>query len=84
MAWNYRILEYGEDEGFALHEVYYDETGIPNGWTEKPVWFACFAEEGPEGVAKSLEMALADARKHPVLKVLGDKLVPVSDKPPPP
>lgn len=72
MAWNYRILDHGDH--FALHEVYYDAAGTPNGWTERPIEFVCDTDDGPQGVIGSLEMALADARKHPVLKVKRGKL----------
>lgn len=74
MTWNYRILAY--DGGFALHEVYYDRAGAPTSWTETPVSFACFKCEGVEGIIGSLEMAIADALKHPVLTVSDGRLVP--------
>lgn len=40
MGWNYRILahEHNEDVYFIIHEVYYDENGIPNGYTENGVY----------------------------------------------
>ena len=39
MSWNYRILAHETEDDFYLqiHEVYYDENGIPDGYTEKPV-----------------------------------------------
>lgn len=73
MTWNYRILDHGDH--FALHEVFYSPRGKPNGWTENAISFTAHPEEGAEGVIGSLEMALADARKHPVLRVKGEKLV---------
>lgn len=72
MAWNYRILDHGE--WLALHEVYYDDAGEPNGWTVDAITFGAHSDEGAEGVIASLEMALADARKRPVLKVVDGKL----------
>jgi hypothetical protein len=40
MSWNYRIMKsvvMGE-ELYGIHEVYYDEGGNPNGWTEEPIY----------------------------------------------
>ena len=39
MSWNYRVLahKYEEEIYFEIHEVYYDENGILNGYKEKPV-----------------------------------------------
>jgi|SRR5579859_2809847 len=70
MSWNYRVIRHREpagEEWFALHEVFYDEAGNPNGCTLEPIDFRCGIEEGPAGIARSLEMALEDARKRPVL-----------------
>jgi hypothetical protein len=39
MSWNYRILAH-EEKGevyFKMHEVYYNENNIPNGYTENVV-----------------------------------------------
>lgn len=65
MSWNYRILKKTTTQGdyFAIHEVYYDK-GKENGWTKEPV---TFIGDTPEEVIRALEMALNDARKHPVL-----------------
>lgn len=64
MTWNYRIVK-RLDGGYALHEVYYNaETA--NGMTKYPTDFVCDLEEGPEGIVKSLEMALKDAKTRPV------------------
>lgn len=78
-TWNYRILKHrlsdearrlsGEDWWFALHEVFYDEEGTPDGYTEKPIDFSCGEDEGAEGVIASLERALNDAREWPVITV---------------
>lgn len=65
MSWNYRII--ATPDSYALHEVYYDENGQIDGWTQEPTSFSAFPEEGPEGIVASLTMALADAQKHPVL-----------------
>jgi len=40
VSWNYRIIKHIDkdgDEYFAIHEVYYDEAGNPNGVTEDEV-----------------------------------------------
>lgn len=40
MSWNHRILahkESGEDVVFAIHEVYYNENGWPNGYTSNAI-----------------------------------------------
>lgn len=71
MSWNYRIIRHtntnevgGEPYWFAIHEVFYDG-GKENGWTKEPV---TFVGDTAEEVVRSLEMALNDARKHPVLE----------------
>lgn len=75
MTWNYRIIDFGTHK--ALHEVYYDDKGVPNGWTEKPADFVCDADEGPEEIAGALAMALSDAQRRPMLRHVDGKLVPV-------
>ena len=39
MEWNYRILahEYKGEVYLQIHEVYYDEDGKPNGYSENPI-----------------------------------------------
>lgn len=66
MSWNYRIVRYRNNEGFGLHEVYYDKEGLPWSMTEEPAAFACDADEGPGGIQQSLMMARTDARIRPV------------------
>jgi hypothetical protein len=72
MMWSYRILrrpEPREEHGhyLALHEVFYDDDGRVHSWTENPISFVCGEDEGPEGIIGSLERALRDARRRPVL-----------------
>jgi hypothetical protein len=41
MSWNYRVLKTADPDGtpvWAIHEVYYDEHGAVNGWTENSAW----------------------------------------------
>ena len=68
MTWNYRIIRHKEGH-FALHEVYYDDAGNPNGMTANPISFRSDSDEGSEGIAISLERALKDARERPVLGI---------------
>ena len=67
MSWNYRILDHGTH--LALHEVYYDETGMVTGWTVEPVTFVACVEEGAPGLQIALGNALDDAQRRPVLSV---------------
>ncbi len=36
--WNYRVIEFndGAEPWYAIHEVYYDDAGEPNGYSAKP------------------------------------------------
>lgn len=65
MSWNYRVIDHGD--WFGLHEVYYND-GKPVSRTANPVTFLCDAEDGPEGIKSSLELALR-AFEKPVLTV---------------
>ena len=62
--WNYRIIEY-IDGGYGVHEVYYNEDGKPDGYTECAV---TFGGEGLEEVVASLQLALKDITEKEVLK----------------
>ena len=68
MTWNYRVIRH-EEGHLALHEVYYDDDGKPNGVTKEPVTFVTDSDEGITGIINSLEMALNDAREKPVLGI---------------
>ena len=35
MSWNYRIMTLDKGVSWGIHEVYYDENGKPNGYTER-------------------------------------------------
>jgi len=65
-SWNYRIIDHGDWLG--LHEVYYRD-GKPHSYTAEPASFACGPEEGRDGIARSLEKALRDARERDILPV---------------
>jgi hypothetical protein len=71
MTWNYRLILHdtnvdAEAHWIGLHEVYYDGERIKS-WTENAVPFECYADEGAAGLINSLQMALRDAQKHPML-----------------
>jgi hypothetical protein len=66
MSWNYRIVRYRDNQGFGLHEVYYDSDGLAWTMTEKPASFVCDVDEGAQGIKQSLLMARVDAIKRPV------------------
>jgi len=40
VSWNYRIMRHSlkgfNDGGYGLHEVYYDEKGQVEGWSQEP------------------------------------------------
>jgi hypothetical protein len=63
--WNYRLVRKtaGDEPFFELHEVFYDDAGVPTGMTDEPVGFG---GDTPEEVASALEMALRDVRARPV------------------
>jgi len=66
MSWGYRVVRYKNGGGYGLHEVYYDDAGLPWGMTEKPTGFACDKDEGPTGIEEQLLMAIDDARNEEV------------------
>ena len=62
MTWHYGIVKHVPVRGepwFALHELYFN----PEGHTTDPVGFV---GDTREEVIEALEMALRDAKKHPV------------------
>ena len=68
MSWHYRILRH-RDGALALHEVYCNEAGQPNGYTEQPMGFAMDADEGADALRQALRRALNDATNRPILDV---------------
>lgn len=77
MSWNYRVIRHpasdieGDEPTFAIHEVYYDDQGNPNGWTDA----TDVSAESVADVVEVLAMMLR-ATERPVLCVEGSKLVP--------
>lgn len=61
MSWNYRVVEHAGE--FAIHEVFYDDTGKVTGWTETPVYPRA---ESVEDLAQELAR-YAEALKKPVI-----------------
>jgi len=68
LVWNYRIVhvpnEWKEVE-YGIYEVFYSEDNKPFARTQDPV---DFASDTPENLIKSLQRALEDAQKYPVLE----------------
>lgn len=80
MTWNYRVIlhqigENTDDWYYALHEVFYDDDGKPNGWTSDAIDFTCGHDEGVMGLVRSMELALSDVNRRLVLVVRDGKLV---------
>jgi hypothetical protein len=68
--WNHRIIRHIEkithmDDSiyYAIHEVYYDEDGKVNGWTEEPIRIM---EESLEDLKVTLQR-LVESFDNPVL-----------------
>ncbi|MEK9735733.1 MAG: hypothetical protein VW239_00255 [Candidatus Nanopelagicales bacterium] len=70
MSWGYRILRHDGDETvYAMHEVYYDKDGNPNGWAEKAMYVADSAVE-----LKEVWLTQAQAFWQKPLVVRGERL----------
>lgn len=67
MTWNYRVVRYRDGSGFGLHEVFYDDKGLPWGMSEEATGFVCGLEEGAAGIAEALMLARTDSIRRPVL-----------------
>ena len=65
MGWNHRILAHkdGYDYYFQIHEVYYDENGIPNSYTSNDV---SVRSESLEGINWILDK-MKDCINKPIL-----------------
>lgn len=68
--WTYQIIRHEGDDGFepylSLHEVYCKDGKIYT-MTAHAVCFDGFDDEGKGELIASLEMALADAKRLPIL-----------------
>ena len=60
--WNNRIFKHTNERGttYALHECYYDEEGMTQGWTDAP---ECGHYDSPDELIAALEQMLNDARR---------------------
>ena len=70
MTWNYRIIHY-QQGGYGLHEMFYNELGVIDGWTKEAVDFGCEEDEGKDGIISSLELALNDVKTADVIEEAG-------------
>lgn len=68
MSWNYRLIEFTRngETWRAIHEVFYDEAGKPNGYSETEAGVSWFVEEGTETGAEILRK-MRDALVKPLL-----------------
>lgn len=68
MTWNNQIIFHDKDKEpwYGLHEVFRDGEKILN-YTEEAIDFVCDEDETEQGIIKSLELALRDVQKWPVL-----------------
>lgn len=60
--WNYRLIEYADNDGFGLHEVHYIDGEIDS-WTEKPI----IVGMSVESIYEQLLIMRTDVRHRPVL-----------------
>jgi hypothetical protein len=67
ISWNYRIVQ-RRDGSFGLQEFFDDSAGEPWSMTANPARFECMADDRPAELAGALELALRDAREHPVFE----------------
>jgi hypothetical protein len=67
MSWNYRVVEHDQpgstDKSFGIHEVYYDDMGRVEAWTERAVGVTAYSVEG---LAEEMEI-MREALGKPVL-----------------
>lgn len=66
MTWHYRVLRH-PDGSLALHEVFCDEAGRPDRYTEQSISFSVDADEGLGDLIAMLHTAAADAISRPIL-----------------
>jgi hypothetical protein len=64
--WNNRIIKHENDTSvwYSVHEVFYNENGGVNGYTEDPI---TILGETVEDVKSQLEMITKDIEKHEVI-----------------
>ena len=64
--WNNRIVKHEKDDivWYAVHEVFYNDSGEICGYTERPI---TILGETVEDVKSQLEMIMKDIEKHEVV-----------------
>lgn len=60
MGWNYRVLVTmdGDDHSFDIHEVHYNEHGLPCGHTKRGATVGSYHIDGIEDVLERMNEAL--------------------------
>ena len=76
MSWNYRVIKTTEGDCayYAIHEVYYDDDGQPDGSTVEPVFVS---GESVEDIRQMLAQMLRDVDR-PALEEIDGKLIEVT------
>lgn len=79
MTWNHRVILHRHERGdyFEVHEVYYNDAGVPDSWTQEPV---SIVSESLADMREELLMML-QALDTPILEIVGDKLQEVGKGP---
>jgi hypothetical protein len=67
MSWNYRVIF--QDDCYSIHEVYYDDAGNIEGWTERAIGISGETMKELKGDLKYYSSAL----RKPVLVYNKDK-----------
>lgn len=70
-GWNYRIFVETDADGYkwySIHEVYYDELGQPDGWSE----YVDVEGDSVEEVRRTLAL-MTEALDKPVLRITDDE-----------
>lgn len=71
MTWNYRAVKNPDHDWFEIREVYYDQKGEPDSWTEAVEPCGDTLEE----LIADLEYMLKDAKTRPPMTLKDGKLV---------
>lgn len=69
MSWNYRVMYFPDapEPYYAVHEVYYDDFGLPNGYAENAASIAWEVDEGIAAGSKIVDM-MRQAFQKPALR----------------
>ncbi len=68
--WNYRVIEFvdpKEGQWRAIHEVYYDDNGKPEGYTAIPAQLLAFHDSGESRDLRWILDRMREALDRPVL-----------------